>query len=1014
MKIGNKNIKYKSIIFIILFVIVIVSLIIFLNRENKKTQSFPSPFLTTNTAWADTTLKYLSLNEKIAQLIIYDAGFVDENNQDEMISNLNRILPGGIIYKTDSLANFIKYQNNLQKISKINLFTSFKSETVIPQFLDFNSYPDLYNLLSVKNDSIIEKYIELIASINKKLNISFNLLPKIQKVKNDTLFSKDYLGLVNILNRKLKEKNILACMPENNFFKFDSSNFKNNNAFIESGLLGFVVKNNSIVSASSLLQSDFRTKYNFGGFSILQIQDEKPIKDSILSKIKSGTELFISKKPEKLKSLILELINDDEINENDISQTVRKILLAKTWSGLENNIRIEADSVLSFIQKKQNIAKLDAVYKNTIILLKNENDLIPLRNIQKSSFTLINIGKIKLSKFKDVFSSYHNYKSIDINISKSDFVKTLSNYKKKANLIISINNTLIDSTLINAIFKNNTSKNITLINFGELGNLNYTDSFNSVIQAYGNSELEQKYAADALFGGIKIQGQLPIQINDSLYYSKSISTNKIRVAKVTPEDEDFNSEILAKIDSIAKDAIRRGAFPGCQVVVLKNGNSIYDKSFGYHTYSKQRKVRHNDLYDLASITKVAATTTAAMRMYDKGRLGLNSHLGKYFRDKKIDYSNIEADTIINIDTLLFTDVTDFKKLLRHQDTIHISDSSFIAYDTLIVTATPKSNIFKVRIKDLLLHKSGISPTLPILPYIMYKKNYYDSLELIKKRFYTALKNDTSNTDTTIKYNVKEGLQKLYDEYFTHQYIKDSAETKIANGFYLQNRYFDTLWRDTKRLRVYSRKIYQYSDINMILLQQAIDSINRRGIDKYMRYNIYQPMGLNTMCYKPTNYFSRYNIVPTENDKYWRVQTLRGNVHDPSAAMLGRVSGNAGLFSNAYDLAILGQMWLNGGSYGGRRYISEKTINKFTGFQEDSHRGLGFDKPTRKSIIGKGAPKESYGHTGFTGTCIWVDPVNDIVFVFLSNRVHPSAKNWRINRLKIRQKIHTVVYDAMKK
>ena len=115
---------------------------------------------------------------------------------------------------------------------------------------------------------------------------------------------------------------------------------------------------------------------------------------------------------------------------------------------------------------------------------------------------------------------------------------------------------------------------------------------------------------------------------------------------------------------------------------------------------------------------------------------------------------------------------------------------------------------------------------------------------------------------------------------------------------------------------------------------------------------------------------------------------------------------------AYDLAILGQMWLNKGTYGGVRYVSAGTINKFTGFQEDSHRGLGFDKPARKSIIGKGAPPESFGHTGFTGTCIWVDPVNEIVFVFLSNRVYPNPKNWRINTYKIRQKVHTAVYDAM--
>jgi len=172
------------------------------------------------------------------------------------------------------------------------------------------------------------------------------------------------------------------------------------------------------------------------------------------------------------------------------------------------------------------------------------------------------------------------------------------------------------------------------------------------------------------------------------------------------------------------------------------------------------------------------------------------------------------------------------------------------------------------------------------------------------------------------------------------------------------------------------------------------------------------MGLKTMTYNPLKYFNSQRIVPTENDRYWREQLLRGNVHDPSAAMLGGISGNAGLFSNAYDLAIVGQMWLNGGTYGGNRYISEGTVRKFTARQEDSHRGLGFDKPSRKSIIGKGASADSFGHTGFTGTCIWVDPVHQLVFVFLSNRVHPDPKNGRINSMQIRQKIHSIVYEAI--
>ncbi|MCF6366300.1 MAG: serine hydrolase [Bacteroidales bacterium] len=1010
MTIGKIHLKLKYLIFAGILVTAGVIIIFLFPKKDKEKQIYPTPFLSVESAWADTTIKYLSVEEKIGQLIIYDAGKISKNNSDSLFSDLYKFMPGGIIFNTDSLNKFVKYQNNIQKISKINLLTICKSETGIPEFIDINSYPDIQTLLSIRNDSITDIYVDFFAEFSKQLNISFNILPEFRSSSNDSSYNKKYLNILLSYNENLKDKKIISCLSEKSFFMFDSTNFEVNNKIFKSGLSAILPNYNNIQNNEFGLTNNIKTKYNFGGLSAVEIKDADLTPESILNLIKNGAELFITDKPEKIINNISNLLEDELITEEDINYTVRKILLAKTWTGVDSNIHIEADSVISFSKNIKNQVILRNVLKKTITSVKN--NLLPFMNLRKLNFKVLNIGEQNYTSFKKTFSEYSlsSFSSFD---SEDDaFISKLKKHKKKSDLIILFNNIKADTNIINAIFENNSSKTISLINFGNIENLQFADSFNAVIQVYGNSEIEQKYVADAIFGGISMQGQLPVNINDSLYFGKSVKAKKVRVSRVLPEEEGLNSKILSKIDSIANDGIRRGAFPGCQVVVFKNGNAVFDKTFGYHTYAKQRRVRKTDLYDLASITKIAATTLAAMRLYDNGRLRLNNNLGRFFRDTEIDYSNIKPDTIFNIDTLKFADVKDFRKILRYQDTIHLNDSVFVAFDTLIVTTTPGNNIFKVKIRDLLLHKSGITPTLPILPYVLYKKNYYDSLELIKQRFYKKIKNDTLKNNADTIFNVKKGLQEVFDKYFTRKYIKDSSETKIANSFFLQNRYFDTLWRDTKRLRVYSRKIYQYADINMILLQQAIDSINRRGIDRYLRYNVYQPMGLNTMCYKPTKYFSKYNIVPTENDKYWREQVLRGNVHDPSAALLGRVSGNAGLFSDAYDLALLGQMWLNGGSYGGMSFISKKTVQKFTGFQEDSHRGLGFDKPGKKSIIGKGAPPESYGHTGFTGTCIWVDPVNDIVYVFLSNRVYPSAKNWRINRLKIRQKIHTVVYDAI--
>ncbi len=202
---------------------------------------------------------------------------------------------------------------------------------------------------------------------------------------------------------------------------------------------------------------------------------------------------------------------------------------------------------------------------------------------------------------------------------------------------------------------------------------------------------------------------------------------------------------------------------------------------------------------------------------------------------------------------------------------------------------------------------------------------------------------------------------------------------------------------------------------MILLQMAMDSITHQSLGQHLNDNFYKPLGLANLQYNPASRVKGERLIPTEYDAHWRKQLLKGHVHDPAAALMGGVAGNAGLFSNANDLAILFQMLLNGGEYGGRRYLNPETVSHFTG-RKAGHRGLGFDKPpvNGRYIIARDASKESYGHTGFTGTCVWVDPENELIFIFLSNRIYPDADNWKINQMRIRSRMHQAVYEALEK
>jgi CubicO group peptidase (beta-lactamase class C family) len=205
----------------------------------------------------------------------------------------------------------------------------------------------------------------------------------------------------------------------------------------------------------------------------------------------------------------------------------------------------------------------------------------------------------------------------------------------------------------------------------------------------------------------------------------------------------------------------------------------------------------------------------------------------------------------------------------------------------------------------------------------------------------------------------------------------------------------------------------------MLLKEVVEKISKKDLNTYVQEVFFSRLGSTTTTYNPLAKFGKNRIVPTEKDDFLRKQLLQGYVHDEGAAFMGGISGNAGLFSNANDIAKLYQMWLNKGTYGGEEYLSPKTIRLFTNTRSGiSRRGLGFDRPeTRANKSGPtsfSTPAGTYGHTGFTGTCFWIDPDNNLIYIFLSNRVNDKRTHKAISTLGIRSRIQEEIYKAMKK
>jgi CubicO group peptidase (beta-lactamase class C family) len=273
---------------------------------------------------------------------------------------------------------------------------------------------------------------------------------------------------------------------------------------------------------------------------------------------------------------------------------------------------------------------------------------------------------------------------------------------------------------------------------------------------------------------------------------------------------------------------------------------------------------------------------------------------------------------------------------------------------------------KLKIRDVLLHQAGLIAFIP---------------------FYRE----------TIDSNTKEPMPNIYSSV-----RNDSFGVRVAENLYRRNDWTDTIYKRILDSKLVPPGKYIYSDNDFIFLGKIVEEVSGMPLDKYVDKNFYQPMGLTSTGFNPLEKFDPAKIVPTENDMEFRMQHLHGDVHDPGAAMFGGVAGHAGLFSDAEGIAGIFQMLLNGGTFNGKRYLKEKTIKLFTAFNSPiSRRGLGFDKPEKDNSSRKEpypsalASPLTYGHTGYTGTCVWADPKTNTVYVFLSasSRSKKASHPW---------------------
>ncbi len=727
--------------------------------------------------------------------------------------------------------------------------------------------------------------------------------------------------------------------------------------FVNQMAVNLFLSNNIKYSSVKLLQPQLMlygnqtyTKWSEVGDSnnfIIELPS-KTSDEAFLKFWNDGTRGFFTKKqPEEDLARLLTLIKTGKISENEVRQRVRKVIQQKKALKAAPKPDI---GLLENLQLK--------IRQKSITIIADPDKRLPL----PVNDTLIVFQPNPFESFQKELERYVNIKVI------SDW-KVLSSIKRKR--ILAVASEKLTKAKLQHLRTANSNNAFIMVNFGLPEQANELGFCKALVQAYSFSEADQKLVAQAVMGGREISGAFP-KLLSVQYDVPRLDIVRRQSRLQFPLDKE-NAYSFQAVDEIVKEAIEKRAFPGCQVFVAHKGKVVLNKSYGHQTYNQLVKIRNEHIYDIASITKIAGTTTAMMHLYDKNKVNLMHNFGRYVGTGNYD---------------------------------------------VVREKLPSKNVFDTKIYELLVHKSGIRPHPPILNYYFYEELISKKIEKIVDSTIPRPLNPITGTlgkPTVIdSLPLKLEMNKLsnpFDFYFQQKASNSTLKNPIVRNMYFKKMFRDTLVADLLLLKKSERKRYRYSDVNFALLHMLVDSVAKQPM-KDLLSDFYNELGIKRLTYLPLEKFDRKMIVPTEYDAKWRKQLIQGYVHDPFAALLGGVSGNAGLFGNAESLGIFGQWLLQSGSYGEKQLLRSQVVTFFSQHRSNNKRALGFDTADRSGIVGRHAHPKTFGHTGFTGACVWVDPVNELVYVFLSNRIHPNQNNKQLQKLKIRSRIHDAAYEGL--
>lgn len=960
--------------------------------------------------WVDSVMQRMSLKERIGQLFIYTiAPQLNKPNTDLLRKVVQEYKVGGLLFSGGLLENQVKLTNQAQEMAGVPLLITFDGEWGLAMRLRGTpSFPRNRVLGCIRDNGLLYEYGREVARQCREIGVQVNFAPVADvninpdnPVINTRSFGEDPVEVarkVVAYSRGLESGRILSvskhfpghgdtdvdshkALPVLPFTRerLDSVELYPFRRAIRAGLGGIMVGHLEVPawepqaglpsSLSRRIVTDLlKEELGFKGLVFTDALAMRGVSGQghlCLQALKAGDDLLLV--PRNLEGeleAVRAAVRSGELPEAEINRRCRKVLMYKYALGLSKKPHVRLSGLESRLNTPHTRTLMRQLKQAAITVVDGgERPLLPL-DLSSRRVAVLQVGE------GDVLSPFRTELSRSV---RTDFFRLTTGMTESALQTLQKKLSAYERVLV--CFSDRRLKNyrtfftrylpeVPLVYLLFVSDQQVPRDFGPAPDALllahsAETEIQHRVAA-ILTGQAGADGRLSAAVGRWFRVGEG---KTLEVPSQQPyrslNDLGVDADRLSVIDRIAEEGIEEGAYPGCQIAVWKDGYEVYNKAFGTHcgvsrTGGDSIPVTPDDVYDIASMTKTSATLLAVMKLYDRGRLSLTDRVSDY------------------LPFLLDTDKRD------------------------------------ITVRQLLLHESGLPSTILF---------YRDAID--EDSYEGALFRGTQDAGHSARIGGKTWANPdfRFREGLTSAVRTDSCTWQVADSLWLNPRFKQTCLQQIADAPLLSRR-YRYSCVGFILLQQLVEARAGMPMDEFLDHEFYRPMGLTHTCYRPLERLPRRIIIPSSVDPFLRKDTLQGFVHDESAAFLGGVSGNAGLFSNAHEQALLYQMLLNGGELNGRRYLSPETCRVFTTtLSRTSRRGLGFDKPDRRnprrSPCCEEAPASVYGHTGFTGTCAWVDPDNHLVYIFLSNRIFPEVWNNKLSRLDIRTRIQQAVYKALK-